>query len=162
MKYFMKRIALSIVMITMTVVSVYAQEPSRVERIFDDMSKKYENVEGVEYLSVVKGGGLELMKLMLNKELGKSFMKGVTSITIIEYSEASQEVCMSLRKELDAFASMLEEFNVGEEKSFADNDYIRSFALTSESEETISDFIIALENEDAKMIMYMAGEIKME
>ena len=162
MKYFMKRIALSIVMITMTVVSVYAQEPSRVERIFDDMSKKYENVEGVECLSVVKGGGLELMKLMLNKELGKSFMKGVTSITIIEYSEASQEVCMSLRKELDAFASMLEEFNVGEEKSFADNDYIRSFALTSESEETISDFIIALENEDAKMIMYMAGEIKME
>lgn len=160
MKNFMKRIVLLVVM--MAVVSVYAQEPSRVERIFDEMSKKYENVEGVECLSVVKGGGLELMKLMLNKELGKSFMKGVTSITIIEYSEASQEVCMSLRKELDAFTSMLEEFNVGEEKSFADNDYIRSFALISESEETISDFIIALENEDAKMIMYMAGEIKME
>ena len=74
MKNFMKRIASLIVMIMMAVVSVYAQEPSQVEKMVDELVKKYENIEGVECLSVVKGGGLELIKMMLNKELGKSFM----------------------------------------------------------------------------------------
>ena len=128
----------------------------------DELVKKYENIEGVECLSVVKGGGLELIKMMLNKELGKSFMKGVTSITIIDYSDASQETCMSLHKDLDVFLSILEEIDMSEDESLSDNDYIRSFALISESEETISDFIIAMENEDVKSIMYMAGKIKME
>lgn len=162
MKNFMKRIASLIVMIMMAVVSVYAQEPSQVEKMVDELVKKYENIEGVECLSVVKGGGLELIKMMLNKELGKSFMKGVTSITIIDYSDASQETCMSLHKDLDVFLSILEEIDMSEDESLSDNDYIRSFALISESEETISDFIIAMENEDVKSIMYMAGKIKME
>ena len=161
MKYFLKRIALLIVMIMMTFVSAYAQEPSQVEKMFEDLVKKYENVEGVECMCVVKGGGLEMMKMLLNKELGKSFMKGVTSITVIDYSGASQEVCSALHHELDAFTSMLEEFNVGEEPSFSDNDYLRSFASVSD-DGTISDFIMAMENEDAKSIMYMAGEIKVE
>ncbi len=80
-------------------------------------------------------------------------MKGVTSITIINYSEASQETCLALRKELD-FA------NIDKEKEFADNDYIRSFASVSGDEKTISDFVIAVEEKDSKMIIYMAGKIK--
>ena len=162
MKCFMKRIASLVVMIMMTFAVAYAQEPSQVEKNVDEIVKKYENVEGVECISVVKGGGLEMIKMMLNKELGKSFMKGVTSITIIDYSDASQETCMSLRQELDVFLSILEEFDVSEDKSFADSDYIRSFAITSETEETISDLIIAMENDDSKSIMYMAGKIKLE
>ena len=158
----MKRIASLVVMIMMTFAVAYAQEPSQVEKNVDEIVKKYENVEGVECISVVKGGGLEMIKMMLNKELGKSFMKGVTSITIIDYSDASQETCMSLRQELDVFLSILEEFDVSEDKSFADSDYIRSFAITSETEETISDLIIAMENDDSKSIMYMAGKIKLE
>ena len=161
MKYFMKRIALLIVMIMMTFASACAQELSQVEKMFDEMVKKYENIEGVECVSVVKGGGLEMMKMLLNKELGKSFMKGVTSITVIDYSDASQETCSALHHDLDVFTSMLGEFNVSEEPSFSDNDYLRSFASVSD-DGTVSDFIIAMENEDAKSIMYMAGEIKIE
>ena len=88
-------------------------------------------------------------------------MKGVTSITIIEYSEASTEVCSALRKDLDAFVRLLDEFDVSEDKNFSDNDYIRCFASITDSN-TISDFVMALESEDSKMIMYMSGEIKID
>ena len=155
----MKRIALLLVMIMMTFASAYAQEPSPVEKKVGELVMKYENIEGVDCLSVVKGGGLEMM---LSKELGKSFMKGVTSITVIDYTAASPETCMSLHKDIEAFSSILEEFDVSEDESLANNDYIKSFASTSESEKSISDLIIAMENEDTKAIMYMAGEIKME
>ena len=161
MKFLMKRMALLVVMIMMTFASACAQELSQVEKMFGEMVKKYENIEGVECVSVVKGGGLEMMKMLLNKELGKSFMKGVTSITVIDYSDASQETCSALHHDLDVFTSMLEEFDVSEEPSFSDNDYLRSFASVSD-DGTISDFIIAMENEDSKSIMYMAGEIKIE
>lgn len=162
MKCFMKRITFLVVMIMMTFAAAYAQVPSQAEKVVGELVKKYENVEGVDCLSVVKGGGLEMVKLMLSKELGRSFMKGVTSITIIDYSSASQETCLSLRKELDAFLSILEEFDISEDNSFADCDYIRSFALTSETEESISDLIIAMEDKNTKSIMYMAGKIKLQ
>ena len=46
-------------------------------------------------------------------------------------------------------------------KEFADNDYIRSFALPSDNG-TFSDFVVAVENKESKTIIYMAGEIKVE
>ena len=162
MKYFMKKITLLVVMIVMSFMAAYAQEPSPVEKKVSELVKKYENIDGVDCLSVVKGRGLEMIKLMLSKEFGKSFMKGVTSITFIDYTAASPEICMSLRKDLDAFSLILEEFDVSEDETFANNDYIKSFASISESEESISDLIIATENKDTKAIMYMAGKIKME
>ena len=158
MKYFMKKIALLVVMIMMTFMAVSAQEPSQVEKMFDELVKKYENIEGVECMYVAKGSGLALVKMMLNQELGKSFMKGVTSITIIDYSNASQETCMLLHKEIDMFSSVLEEFNLNEDESLSDDDYIRSFASASDSG-SVSDFVFVSENEDSKMIMYMASEI---
>ena len=85
----------------------------------------------------------------------------MTSITLIEYSEASEETCIALRKDLDAFMAHLKEFDVSKEKEFADNDYIRCFASESDSG-TLSDFVIALENDKSKMVMYMAGKIKVE
>lgn len=109
-------------------------------------------------MTVVKGGGLEMLKMMFNKEFGKEFMRGVTSITLIEYSDASEETCTTLHKDLDVFLSLLQEFDVSKEKQFADNDYIRCFASATESD-TLSDFVIALENDESKMIMYMAGKI---
>ena len=46
-------------------------------------------------------------------------------------------------------------------KEFAEHSYIRSFG-TSSGENTLSDFVIALENSDSKVIMYMAGVIKLK
>ena len=154
--------ALLVALVMMSMLSGYAQAPSAVEMEVNKIVKKYENVKGVDCISVTKGSGLELFKMMLNKKFGKSFMKGVTGIVIIDYSDAAEETCMSLRKDLDVFLSLLQEFNIGKEKEFANNDYIRSFASVSSDTGTLSDFVIALENEESKTIMYMAGEIKVE
>ena len=162
MKNFMRRMALLVALVMMSMLSGYAQAPSAVEMEVNKIVKKYDNVKGVDCISVTKGSGLELFKMMLNKKFGKSFMKGVTGIVIIDYSDAAEETCMSLRKDLDVFLSLLQEFNVGKEKEFANNDYIRSFASVSSDSKTLSDFVIALENEESKTIMYMAGEIKIE
>ena len=162
MKNMMKRIALLVALVLMTFVGGYAQEPSQVEKTVDAIVKKYDDVDKVECITVTKGNGLEMFKILFNKQFGKDFMRGVTSITVINYSDASEETCLALRKELDAFVTLLEEFNLSGEKKFADNDYVRSFASASSDAGTLSDFVVAIEKEDSKMVMYMAGEIKVE
>jgi hypothetical protein len=122
---------------------------------------KYEGTQGVSCFTVAKGSGLEMFKMMLNKQLGKDFMKGVRSITIIDYGDASEEISQSVRNELNIFTTLLEEFHIGNEKEFKENEYIRSFASASD-DNTISDFVIAIEDGKNKMFMYMAGDIKVE
>ena len=156
----MKKFVLFSIAMLMSVAS-FAQESSQVEKAVDAIVKKYDDVDKVECVTVTKGNGLEMLKMLFNKQFGKDFMRGVTSITFIEYSEASKEVCQALRKELDAFTALLEEFKVGEEDKFANNDYVRCFAAVS-PDATLSDFVFALEDEETKMLMYMAGKIKVE
>jgi hypothetical protein len=55
----------------------------------------------------------------------------------------------------------LKEADIGKEKEFEGFDYIRSFAKAVD-DNTISDFIVAIENKESKMIMYMAGKIKVK
>lgn len=146
----------------MTTIEVgHTQESSKVEAKVNELVKKYENVKGVDCMSVTKGLGLSMVKMMFNKQLGKQFMKGVTGITIIEYSDASQQTSMALRKELDEFLPLLQEFELGEQKESSENDYMRSFATPLDNN-TISDFIVALETKDSKIIMYMSGKIKVK
>ena len=149
------------VLVAMTFINCFAQQSASVESTMNEIVKKHETSEGVSCMTVAKGSGLDLVKMMFNKQFGKDFMRGVTSITFIEYSEASKEVCLALRKELDAFITLLEEFKVGEEDKFAGNDYTRCFAAVS-PDATLSDFVFALEDEETKMLMYMAGKIKVE
>lgn len=144
-----------------TLIDCYAQQPTSVDKTVKELIKKHEDNKGVTCMTVAKGSGLEMVKMMFNKEFGKEFMKGVTSITIIEYSEASEETCRILHKDLDGFLSLLQEFDISKEKQFADNDFIRCFASVS-NDNTLSDFVIALENDKSKMVMYMAGKIVVE
>ena len=157
-----KRFATLVALILMAGFSAFAQNP-KVEQVMAEMVKKYENTKGVDCFTAVKGQGLEIMKLALRGKMGKDFMKGVTSITIIHYSDASEAVCQELRKDLDVFTSLLEEFNWKEDKDnkeAAGNSYTRCFACTSAAAEgTLSDFVIAIEAEGAKTIMYMNGVI---
>lgn len=148
-------------LVVMTFVDCHAQSSTRVENAMNEIVKKHESSKGVTCMNVVKGGGLEMVKMMFNKEFGKEFMKGVTSITLIEYSDASEETCRILHQDLDAFLPLLEEFDLSKEKQFDDNDYIRCFASASDSN-TVSDFIVALENDESKVIMYMAGKIVLQ
>jgi hypothetical protein len=160
MKQIIVKLTLSVALYIMTIAAASAQEPSEVEAKVNELAKKYENVKGVDCVSVTKGSGLGLVKAMLNKEFGKDFMKGVTSINFINYSDASQETCQSLRKELDGFLSLLEEFK-DEDKESTDYEFVRSFALPIDKN-TISDFVIAMEDKESKMIIYMAGKIKID
>lgn len=160
MRRYIIRITLLSALFLATVQFGFAQQSSKVDSAVNQIVKKYENTKGINCISVVKGGGLEFFKMALKKEFGKSFMKGVTSITIIDYSDASEDTCQSLRKELDVFESLLNDYNLSEEKEFSDNEYIRCFAC--ENGDRLSDFVVALENESSKTVMYMAGEIIVE
>lgn len=160
MNRFIIRTALVVAALFFCAVISQAQETSGVETAVKEIVKKYDGKDKVNCMSIVKGGGLELVKMALNKEFGKSFMKGVTSITIIDYSDASEATCAALRKELEVFSSLLQEFNLNEEKQFSDNDYIKCFA--SENSGVLSDFVVALESDKSKTIMYMAGKIIVE
>lgn len=151
-----------VVLCIMVMTSVSAQAPSRVEVKFKELIQKYEKVKGVECMTVVKGNGLGMLKIILNKRFGKEFMKGVESIAIINYSKSSQETAIALRNELDVFKSLLEEFDGADGKSLDGNGYIRIFASAPDDDRTIPDFVIAVEEKDTKIIMHMAGKIKVE
>ena len=161
MKSFIKNVIILVALSMLTMLTSYAQTSSKVETKMKQLVTKYEEVKGVDCMTVTNGFGLGLVKMMFNKQFGKEFMKGVTAITVIDYSDASQQTCQTLRKELNAFTSLLEEVKFGEEKEFADFDLVRCFVMSSD-DKTISDFIIAVENKDSKMIMYMAGKIKVK
>lgn len=158
----MKFIKIMIVLLCMIVMfDCYAQQSSEVENKVNELVKKYDGTQGITTMTVVKGGGLEMLKMMLKKEFGKSFLKGVTSITFIEYSEAPEATCLAIRKDMDVFLSLLQEFDLSNEKQFSDNDYIRCFASGADSG-VLSDFVIALESDKSKVLMYMAGKIVVE
>ena len=137
------------------------QHDDDVETAIKGIVEKYSNTEGVECMTIVKGKGLELLKMMLKKEFGKTFISGVTGITIIDYSNASQQTCVSLRNEMNVFLSTLKEFDLSKKEEFTKNNYIRCFA-NSKAPGVLSDFIIALENEKSRTIMHMSGEIVAE
>jgi hypothetical protein len=148
-------------MCVIAVANVYAQGPSQAETKMAEIVKRYDAVKGVDCLTVSKGSGLGLVKMMLNQQFGKEFMKGVTSITVINYSDASQETCQALRNEIDSFASLLQEFNMGGEKELSEYSYIRSYAAMS-GERILSDFLVAMENKEVRTVIYMSGKIKAE
>lgn len=79
----MKKVVILTILCMMTMIVSYAQKTSDIEVKFNELIQKYENVKGVDCVSVTKGSGLGLVKAMLNKEFGKDFMKGVTSINFI-------------------------------------------------------------------------------
>lgn len=161
MKFFMKKNLFFVILSLLTMLSTYAQKTSEVQIKVNELVKKYEEVKGVDCTLIEKGRGLGMVKMMFNKQFGKDFMKGVTSITIIDYTDASKEVSETLRKELNVFLSVLKEYNLNKKKEFAEHSYIRSFA-SSTDDGTISDFVVAIESQGSKMIMYMAGEIKVK
>ena len=160
MNVFLKKLVFIAALFLMAFNTVYSQELSKVEEAVNELIRKYDGKDEVNCVTVAKGSGLELIKIALNKELGRSFMKGVKSITIIDYSDASNETCAAIRKDLDSFLVHLKEFNLSKEKQFSYNDYLRCFAAEASGE--LSDFVIAIENDKSKTVMYMAGKIIIE
>lgn len=162
MRHSTKKIVLLVALLLSTMVAGYAQESSKVESKVNELVKKYENVKGVDCMSVAKGGGLGMVKMMLRSQFSKDFLKGVTSITFINYADASKETCQALRKEMDIFKTLLEEFNVSDNKEIDAKEYVRCFVSASKEDNAITDFVIIVENDGSKLMMYMSGKIKIE
>jgi hypothetical protein len=159
MRNYLQRVVTLVAFAMLAFVSAYGAEPTAVEIKVKEIVKKYDSEKGVSCWNFVKGRGLELIKMALNKEVGKEFMKGVTRITIIDYSDASEQTCQALRKEFEVFKTMLEEFKSKSEKESAEKDNSIAYAAISD-DQSISDFIFSSESADSKMIMYMAGKIE--
>lgn len=154
-------ISLLAALFSFTAISAHAAEPTDIEKAMQTIVKKYDGTDGVECMTLAKGTGLELLKMALKKGFGKTFTQGITSITVIDYSDASEQTCKSLHSDMDVFLTLLEEFDLSKHEEFSKNKYIRCFAASSSSG-SISDFIIALENNESKTIMHMSGEIRIE
>ena len=122
---------------------------------------KYEKVAGVDCTVLEKGSGLGIVKMMLNQQIGKDFMKGVTSIIIIDFSEAKEQTRKELNQDIDTFKTMLQEFKSDDDKDSAGKEKTRGFAYVSD-DGTISDFLFASEDSESKMLMYMAGKINVK
>lgn len=151
---------IALVALVMTSGAVYAENSSVVERAVREIVAKYDKESGVKCITVTKGQGLEIVKLMLREQMGKAFLKGVTSVTIIEYGSASAEVCEALRKEVDVFTSLLKEFNVSEAKATPNGGYSRGFANVIDADAgRVSDFVIAVDSDEMKSIIYMTGDM---
>lgn len=153
--------AMTFMAITITAIAAYAQSPSKAADVMKEMVNKYETTDGVECIVATKGNGLELIKMMFNKELGKGFMKGVNSITIIEYNSASQATCTAIKNDLEQFQSILQEFEINDKEASSENKLIRCFASAGDAN-TIADFLMLLEDDSSKMLIYMEGKIVVE
>lgn len=142
--------------------TISAAGPAKIEESVKAIAAEFENVTGVDCMVIQKGEGLALIKSMFNSQFGKKFMKGVTSMVIIEYTEASDEVGNAFRKKIDSFNGVLQELTLGEDES-EDGEYVRAYATIKEGgnkkESSISDFMILIEDNESKMFMYMGGEI---
>lgn len=154
----MKKIILLLVLCVITMTNTYAQERSKAEVKVGEMVKQFEASNGVQCITVARGSGLGLVKAMFNQQFGKEFMKGVTSITIINYSDASAETCAALRQEIESLGEILMDFKMGENKEFSEYSYAKSLA-NLQGDGSISDFVTALEDKETKMLMYMSGKI---
>lgn len=122
------------------------------------LAEKYENVKGVETNIFKKGLGLELIKSMLKKEFGKDFMKGVTSIVMIEYTEADSGTCMSIRKDIEAFSTILQEIDLKELGESEPDSFAKCY-IVPDGTDTPSGFLVISEDDETKMAMYMGGKI---
>lgn len=138
-----------------------ATEPKKIEDSVIAIAEEFENIEGISGLVIKKGEGLGLIKAMFNKEFGKEFMKGVTSMVIIDYSSATEEAARSLRSRFDSFKGVLQEIE-SEEGDLEEGEYIRILATYDEKEDSVSDLILNIEDKESRMVMYMGGKLTLE
>ncbi|MBO5732751.1 MAG: hypothetical protein J6R38_03930 [Alistipes sp.] len=157
MKHFRLKAILLAMLLLFTNADLYAHTPSEVENKVRKICEKYEDTKGVDAMIIVKGEGLEFFKMMMRKEFGKTFMKGVECIGFIEYGKASSQVADALKKELEPCYAMLEEIDLTDAKEIDDTSHIKCYIKRLDSTK-LSDFMLVMED----TVTYMSGEITME
>ncbi|MBR4995624.1 MAG: DUF4252 domain-containing protein [Alistipes sp.] len=124
-------------------------------------AEKYEESERVTSAVLVKGSGLEMMKLMLRKEFEKDVIKGVDMIILVEYADATEDEANAIRGEVEKLAVGLEKVVIPEgEKPKAKR--LGTYYKLSADKKSISDMLILIEEENERCVMYLGGVIRDE
>lgn len=137
-----------------------AASPAKIENEVKKIVADYENVPGVDCMVIQKGEGLGLLKSMFNQSFGRKFMKGVTSLIMIEYTEATSDVAASLKSRFDSFAAVLDEYKP-EDNELEEGEYMKCFAKFNGTV-SVSDFMIIMEDKESKAYIYMGGELMID
>lgn len=138
--------------------SVYADNANRSGK--EDVMAfvdKYKAVDGFDANTFVKGEGLGFLKSMLNKQFGKSFMKGVDIVTMIDYSKVPASVRDSIRYDYDRIFSKFNEVEIPD--STKKEAYVRCLFKRQNEGSDITDFITITEDKEAGVFFYMGGLI---
>ena len=142
--------------------SVSAEELSAVRASVREVIVELKDVKGVNSVELRKGHGLGIIKAFLRPKLGKEFLAGITSIIVIEYSKASEEVCDTMQKRLDSYSATLQEFKF-DNNEFGDNEKVRGY-VAIDDKMIGSDLVMIVEDrgKGSKLFIYMGGLLKVE
>lgn len=138
---------------------------SSVRSSMQSMAERLDEKDGVECMVCVKGNGLEMMKLMMRKEMGKDFIKGVDMIVIINYSEAPSAKVTEIRNEIENIAKIeLTQQELPDD--IKEGKYMRTYFREGDDGKSIHDMIIIAEDESekesSKIVMYFGGVMRDE
>ena len=139
--------------------SASAGQPSDVGESVRKMAKEFEKEKGVECMVVEKGLIIGIIKASFKAKFGKEFMKDVTSMVIINYSEASNEVAETFRKRVDSYAGVLQEMKPNKENT-EEGHYEKCYAKLDET--SLSDMMILIEDKESRIFLYMDGKLNLE
>lgn len=152
-----KRGIMLLVMMLTLWLGAAAQPTSTGRELMTSMVEKYGEDKGVNGMVCTKGNGLEMIKLVLRKEFGKDFIKGVDMIIIIDYSKAEQQVAEVIRTQTESLSASYEQKELPEEMT--KGNYMRNFFKLSDSKEVITDMVVLVESAENKTVIYFGGEM---
>ena len=134
-----------------------AQSSDTGRELMTSMVDRYSQNKGVNGMVCTKGNGLEMIKLVLRKEFGKEFIKGVDVIIIIDYSSADKQVAEAIRAQTDTLSASYEQKELP--KEMTEGSYMRNYFKLSENKEAITDMVVLMENESTRTVIYFGGEM---
>ena len=143
-----------------TSVAAQTTDSSSTRNSMMSMAEKYDDKQNVETFVCVKGRGLETMKLLLRKEMGKDFIKGVDMIILINYSDASNDTASTIIREVEDITKDFKQQELPDEMT--EGKYMRNFFKLGDDGESIHDMIIIIEEGTSKSVMYLGGVMRDE
>ncbi len=134
--------------------SASAEQPINIEDSVKKIAKEFDKAEGVDCMILEKGLRLGLVKEAFKAKFGNEFMKDVTSMVIIDYSNASSEVAETFRKRIDSFSNVLQDLKSGKEV-VEEGKYEKCYAKTEGLK--MYDMMILIEDKESRIYLYMGG-----
>ena len=149
-----KRITLLVMMLAFWL-GAAAQSASIGHELMVSMVDKYDESKNVNGIVCTKGNGLEMIKMMLRKDFGKDFIKGVDEVIIIEYSEADKEVAKDIRTQIETLSKVYDQKELPQ--SLTEGSYMRNYFKLNDSKDAITDMVVLMENAENKTVIYFGG-----